>query len=586
MRSWRLGPGGSRVARSVPRRLQWLLRRDALVAFGIYLVLTLFWDRAALEHMGSDCACAAAGDGAEAIWMLAWFPHALLHGLPLLHSHAMWSPTGLNLAGTTASLLPAIVLAPITLLFGPIVAYNLMAIAAPVSGAWCAYRLCRYVTGAPWASILAGASYGFSTYEIGHLVGHQQLYLIFGPPLLVLCFLRYLDGASSKRRLAVELVVLLLVEMFTGSEVLFTMTVLGVVALVAGYVLGGREVRSRIVSALPITAASYVLVLLLSSWYVYALLQAPAYAKNVGLVWPTDVLAFVVPMPYTWLGGGVFTPVTATFLGGAPEYGAYLGCPLILLVTRFILTRWSLRAARLIAVMLSGSILWVLGTHLFVAGKQTIWLPYSIFAKLPAFNEVMQGRVALYVVLLCAIALAMWLASSSTHRVLRWCCALIALAFVLPNFVHPSPTDSGVWVNPKFFATAMYKSYLRKGETILPITWGWTSDSPVWQAEDRMYYNMASGYFFFQPLPGWNTSLGMDLWNNNPQTSDASQVRPYLAQRDVSDVVVQQSEYTAWAPVLKASGLHPTAKVGGVVIYRVPSAWLAPARSRRGTDER
>jgi len=207
--------------------LRHLGRGGGLTAFGVYLVLALIWDRAALAHLGSACACTTYGDAAQFPWTFVWFPHALFHGLNLLHTPVIWSPGGRNLAGATAPLLPAFAVAPITYLWGPFVAYNLVAILAPVTAAWSAYWLCRHITNAPWASILAGVTYGFGTYETTQLFGDLHLFLIFCPPLAVLCVLRVLEGRSSKRATVTVLSAILLAQMFISPEVLFTLSVVG-----------------------------------------------------------------------------------------------------------------------------------------------------------------------------------------------------------------------------------------------------------------------------------------------------------------------------------------------------------------------
>src|ERR1700722_7995465 len=184
---------------SDPARLWAGLRRlvsdhHGVFAFLVYLAIAALWDRAAIERMGSVCACGLPGDPAQYTWSFVWFPHALFHGLSLLHTKAMWTPTGINLAGGTATPLLAFLLAPITYIWGPIVSYNVITILAPVTAASSAYVLCRYVSKSQWAALIAGAAFGFSTYEIGQLNGHLHLVVIFCPPLAVWCVLRFLDA--------------------------------------------------------------------------------------------------------------------------------------------------------------------------------------------------------------------------------------------------------------------------------------------------------------------------------------------------------------------------------------------------------
>ena len=549
-------------------------RHDALLALAIYLATALFWYRAAVEHMGSDCTCSLPGDAASITWALVWFPHALLHGLNLLHTKAMWTPTGINLAGATAVPLVALLVAPITWLWGPIVAYNVVTIAAPLAGAWCGYRLCRYITKSPWSSILAGASYGFGTYEIAQNNGHVQLAITVCPALAALSVLRFLDGRSGKRRFRVEMTVLLLAQMFIGTEMLFTMSVLGAAALALWWWLGPTESRPALASAAAVIASAYLIMLVLSSWYVYALLEAPDYARDRGFLFPTDVLSFLTPMPYNWIGGSLFQGVTGKFAGQAPEVNAYLGLPLVLVVVHFASTRWNQRVTKLLTALLVISVVWVLGANLYVLGVKTIPLPYLLVAYLPGFNELMQGRVALYVELLCAVVLAMWLARPGRHLALRWCCGSLALVFVLPNLLHPAQSRNDVWTNPVFFKTDMYKRYLRPGATIMPISWAWFSESLMWQAEDHMYYNTASGYFLADPPESWQDQLTVDLWNGvPPRAGDWRFVRSFVSRRGVSDVVVQASEEDVWGPTLRAAGLRASTTAGGVTIYPVPAAW-------------
>ncbi|HEX3802550.1 MAG TPA: hypothetical protein VHV75_06905 [Solirubrobacteraceae bacterium] len=552
-----------------------LTRPNALVAFLIYLALGLIWNRASVAHLNSVCNCGLPGDPAEFAWSFDWFPHALLHGLNPLYSRAMWTPTGINLAGTTAGPFLAYLLAPVTGLWSAVVSYNVATILAPVTASWSAFLLCRYITKSPWAAILVGVSYGFSTYQAAELGGHLVLGVIFCPPLVALCVLKALDGVLSKRRTVIELAVLLLVQEFISTEVLTTMTVVGALCLLFAFCFASKEGRSRILAVLPLIVAAYGIMLVLSSWYVYELLKAPAYAKNVGFYgYPTDLLSFFTPNPPTWLGGQSFASVTGLYIGGTGETLSYVGLPMILIALHFTFTRWSTRAAKILAGTLVMTILWILGGHLVVAGRWTIWLPYSLIGRLPVFNEVMQGRVALELSLLCAVVLAMWLVRPGRRTVVRWCLAVLAVACVVPDFlVHAG----FVWTNPTFFRTNMYKHYLRPGETIMPITWGGFSESPMWQGEDNFYWNMANGYFVYPPPAGWNNKLTADLWADVPTAGDGALLRQFVIQRHVSDVVVQQSELQKWAPTIRQSGLRATATVGGVTIYHVPASWLGHA---------
>lgn len=559
----------SRLLKTAERHHGWL-------ALTIYLALALVWDRTTLAHLGSVCPCGLPGDPAQYTWAFVWFPHALFHGLSLLHTTAMWAPEGINLAGATAVPFLAFVAAPVTYIWGPIVAYNLITILAPVAAAGSVYLLCRHITRSPWAALLAGAFFGFGTYEIAQLEGHLHLTVIFCVPLAALTVIQILDGSISRRRFGIQLCAILLAQFLISLEVFFTMTVLGAVALVLAWAFGEHELRGRLRAALVPLVAAYAVTLALMSWYIVALASATAYARNKGLIFPTDLLSMITPMPYTWLGGTHFASVSARFPAGKGEDNLFVGLPMLLVLLGYLAARWHRRLARWLAAFTLLTLLWILGTRLWVDGHGTIWLPYALVARLPGFDQVLQGRVAVYFALICAAVLALWLADA--RGATRWLWGLLVVACVLPNIVNPSAGSIGTWDNPAFFSQGLYKHYLSRGENVLPIRWGALSESPMWQAETHMYFNLASGYFITTLPHGWVGPLTRDLWRDTPDVGrDALRVRGLVRAKHVSDILVQDDELQAWSPVLTAAGLHPGPDVGGVTLFRVPAAWLAGA---------
>lgn len=554
-------------------------RGGGLTAFTLYLAVALLWDRATVAHMASACPCEAAWDAAQVPWTLEWFPHALLHGLNLIYTNAIWAPEGVNLAGVTAPVLPSFVMAPITYLWGPIVAYNVVTIVSPALTSFSCYWLCRYITKARWASILAGTTYGFGTYEITKLAGDEHMFLIFCPPLAALCILRLIDGHPRRWAMTAALTLVLLAQMFISPEVFFTMAVLVAVALLLAMALGRADIRRRIRATLPLVAVAYAITALLSSWYVIDLLQAPAYATNVGPnSYPTDLLAFIVPSPITWLGGATFLHVTSRFAGATVETAAYLGLPLLIIIGHFVYTRRKQRLTWFLAVMLIATALWVLAHPLFILGKpSSIWMPFALVQHLPGFDQAWPDRIGAYVELLGAVILALWVSSPTKRAVVRWSAALLAMACVLPNLIHPSNYNSSTWTNPAFFKTKMYRRYIRSGEIILPITWGVKSESTVWQAEDHMYYKIAGVNFNLVLPASWDTQTGDDLRSDTPAADDGPGLKALIIAHHVGALVVQQSEASHWRAPVRGTGLRPTATVGGVTIYDIPASWYHPA---------
>ena len=71
-------------------------------AFTIYLALSLlFFGRALFGHF-SAFHIGAGPDPGWAIWCLVWWPHAIVNGLNLFVTHAIWAPSGFNLTWQTS----------------------------------------------------------------------------------------------------------------------------------------------------------------------------------------------------------------------------------------------------------------------------------------------------------------------------------------------------------------------------------------------------------------------------------------------------------------------------------------------------
>src|SRR5262245_60674473 len=219
--------GAEPAARPSPRRR----RLESLAALGGYLTLSVWlFGRPIL----SDPRGTYVGWGADPttfIWYLRWWPYAIGHGMNPLTTHLLWAPQGVNLAGANALPGPSVLASPITLLAGPVVAYNVLALLAPALSAWTAYLLCRHLTGRFWPAALGGWLFGFSTYELGRVLGHLNLAMVFLVPLFVLLVLRRMEGAVGPRAFVAWAAALVIGQFLISGEVLLTATLFGAVAL-------------------------------------------------------------------------------------------------------------------------------------------------------------------------------------------------------------------------------------------------------------------------------------------------------------------------------------------------------------------
>ena len=128
------------------------------------------------------------GDSYFSVWRLAWIAHQLWQRPGQLFNGNIFYPEKATLAYSDAILLPAIVVSPLhSLGVDPIVAYNLVLIAAFTLNGVAAYSLVRYLTGSMAAGLLGGAIFAFSPHRFDHF-DHLEMQFAFWIPWAVLAW--------------------------------------------------------------------------------------------------------------------------------------------------------------------------------------------------------------------------------------------------------------------------------------------------------------------------------------------------------------------------------------------------------------
>ncbi len=571
-------PTGSQVNGGVTRGWIGVLRpRAGGLAFLLYLAGALVMQRHAVVHMGSVVSGNGVGDPTQFMWSMWWWPHAFLHWTDPFFTHEIWVNDHYNLASVTSVPGPAILLSPVTALWGPLVSYNVANLLAPVLSAYCGYRLCRYLTGDVPAAILGGWLYGFCIYGLGQLAGHLQLVFTFGPPLLLELSLRRMDLNIGRVRYVIFAAIVLAATISCGTEVVFTMSCLGVVALIFGFVLGNGEIRRRIVRLLPEIVAFYALAVIVCSPYLYYALKGPEVGVGQGLIYPGDLLSYVIPTPISWLGGSWFTSTSSHFIAGYTEEDTYLGLPLILIVLAFAVESWRRPRARVLIGVMIVAFIWSLGQVLNVKGVSSIHLPFNWIAGDKGFNEILPSRIGLYTELGAAVAAALWLSRpNARRRWLRWALALLAVVFLFPNANAVGSTGAPIfnetYAPTPFFTQGLYKRYLKPNEIVLPIPFGYLGPSLLWQAQAKGYFRLASGWFGYWPPDYYDDPVVMQMIGAQSSTSPnpVTGMRSFLLAHQVGAIVVQDGGGGPWPAVFAQLGLKPIA-VGGVDLYRIPA---------------
>ena len=154
-----LATGASPAAATLGRRLAarpWI-RELALLAVFLAAGVAATWPRAA--YLAGHLPRGA--DQAEYVWNMWWVAHQVVHLSNPWFTPALAAPVGIQLGFDTLTPLLGLVMTPVTLLFGPSVSDNLLAIVMPGLACYAMYRAARLWL--PMAgAIAAGAFYGLS----------------------------------------------------------------------------------------------------------------------------------------------------------------------------------------------------------------------------------------------------------------------------------------------------------------------------------------------------------------------------------------------------------------------------------------
>jgi hypothetical protein len=545
-----------------------------VAALAIYCVLSfLYFGLGVAAHPGRM----VIGRGTDAdifVWSFGWWPHALLHGENPIFTHAIWAPVGINLAWAATAPGVAFLFAPVTLLAGPVAAYNAAAVLMPALAAWTAFLLCRYLTRALWPSLVGGYLFGFSSYMLGHEAGHLHLAAVFLVPLVALVVLRYLDGGLDRRALVLRLGVLLAAQLWFSTELFATLTLSLAVALAIafGFV---RSARRRLSSLVAPLAASYgIAALLAGPLLYYALTDFASSSVNPPDAFVADLANFVVPTRVTEAGGAWASGFSAHFLGNEAEQSAYLGVPTFLILGLFLLRRRKEPAARFLLVSFAVAVVAASGIALHVHGTRLVPLPWRLVAHLPIFNNVLPARLLLFATLVAAVAAALWATSSGPPGWLRIVLPALAVLALVPNLSQAHAHWIRTSKQPAFFTDRAYERCLRKGDNVLIIPYGFTGDALIWQAVSRFYFRMAGGQVSPLIPAAFAGTPVIRLLHDDIRQGDGDTVLALARDKGVSTIVVDQTDPWWWS--FDLAGIGRPRSVGGMLLYPLEPG---PARS-------
>lgn len=443
------------------------------------------------------------GDATAQMWFLSWTPRALLDGQnPFFTDHLNY-PDGVNLMWNTLMPLLGVVVAPVTWMSGPVLSYNLLITGGVALSAWTASTLAYRYSGSWPASTVAGLIFGFSPYMMAHAWGHLNLTFLV---LVPVGFLLIDDLLVRQRRASwvtgAGLGAVLAAQFLISQEVLATMALCAVVALLVLAVMRPAEARRRAPYVVRGLCATGVVALVLCAWPLWMMLRGPGRIGS-GKIhsdpYYTDLAEFVRPTSLqqfasSWAGNGAH--VWGRYVH---EWNGYLGIPLLVLVGYIVWCYRSRFVVKALAIVAAAVALLSLGPDLRLDGRLTgIPLPFRLMEQLPVVEQVLPQRLMAYVFLCVGLLVAVFLgrqpASASRRRVgLTYAIVLVALLPLVPS----QPQATSAVAVPEFFEHDGRVTQLGDDAVVvnLPNATPGDAHSMLRQAVADMRFRTPFGYF-------------------------------------------------------------------------------------------
>ena len=507
------------------------------------------------------------GDPSVMMWCLAWWPHAIAHGLNPFVTKAIWAPAGYNLTWATSIPALAIAFAPVTIAFGPVVSYNIASLLAPAISGWTAFLLCRHLTRNFGSAFAGGLIYGFSPYEAAHVIGgHPVLTFTFVPPLCVLLVVLLVKDEIASRRFIPAFALALVIQCLISTEILATMTLFGAAALVLGAAMLQDRRRRLIAAVVPIGVGYIGAAIILSPFLYYTFLSGSAPKDPIfpTALFSADLLSFIVPGRLMLVHQFGADGVAARFTGNLWENGSYLSIPLLAVAGVWLWWRRRRAEARLLAVVLLVVLIAALGPVLQIERRRIMILPWALAGRIPLIQHALPVRFANYAFLVLALIFSNWLSEPGfTFKKALAGATLVAL-FPAPTLFLPKST----YDTPAFFADGLYRHYLQPDENVLVMPFGRSGPSMAWQAQSGMYFRMTGGYIGLTPKDFRRWPIVNALVTSVPVPDPVAQLKAFAAAYQVDAIVVADSARQAARELPMALGIRPL-KIGGVSLYRL-----------------
>ena len=443
---------------------------------------------------------ATTADNSQHAWFLRWLPYALATHRNPLFSTSVIGADGVNLMWNTWIPLPALVLSPVTLLAGPVAAFDLAVTLGVALSGWSMYLAASRLVRRTSAAVLAGAAYGFSPFLFDQsYTGHSNLVVAVVPPLLLLSLHTILARQDlSARRAGLALGGLLVAQFYITEELLASELLMALIGAVGVAVIARSEVALRwrhVARAAAWALALFIPLTIYPLWFQFLGPQVPRAVLADRNFFVTDLLNIVLPSTAQGVEPPFAAAVAAHYTGNSGEWGGYVGIPMLAVVGWTLWHQWHRSLVRVLGATAGAALLLSLGASLHVGGADThVPLPGAMLAHLPVLDDLVAARFAVYVALACALLLGIFVDGlPRTRWGLRTCIG--ACVLVSASYLPPLPFPSRSVPTPAYFTASPSSSTAATVALVVPFSHDFDStEAMLWQAQSGMAFSMPEGY--------------------------------------------------------------------------------------------
>jgi len=501
------------------------------------------------------------GDQYLNMWNLDWFAFALAHGHNPFFSGWINFPHGVNLLTNTGEPLLGLLATPVTLLWGPVAAFDVMMTLALAASAGAGYVFVRHFVRATPIAFVGGLVYGFGAYAIAQGDAHLNLVFIALPPLVLLQLWRVLSGEARPVAGGVLLGVLVVGQFFVSTELLADTAVIAVFGAVLVAVVFRRHLAARWRPAgLGVGCGAAVAVVVLAYPVWFALRGPGSIIGPVQLApqsYRADLLGAVVPSVFQAIAPHAALHLSSGFAGNAVENGSYLGIPLLLVLAAGMVLLWRRPVTWVTGSLGVTAFVLSLGDHLVIRADPAtghaggVVLPGWLLFHLPLYSNAVPVRFAFLVDLFAALGICLLL-EEVRRRVAPtpWTAlapagvAALVLAPLAPAIPYAGVAD----IRPPVVFDALSAVPTGSPAVVYPYADNGNAMAMLWQAWTFMRFKMPGGNHLV-PGPSGRESLSPVLGSALPTATGLALAPLALGQLPPETTATKaaiESELTRW----------------------------------------